>query len=98
MIVLVLYLILGYDMTLAFLAVFNFLFPRCGSCLTSSMSGIYRCIPFRYINSEEDGKSESGKVVQVLMISSSSGPGLLFPKVQKQMLSLLAFSLCLETK
>ncbi|KAL0717070.1 hypothetical protein Bca4012_066392 [Brassica carinata] len=32
------------------------------------------CIPFRYLN------SESGKVVQVLMISSSSGPGLLFPK------------------
>ncbi|KAL0708029.1 hypothetical protein Bca4012_074455 [Brassica carinata] len=35
------------------------------------------CIPFRYI---KDGNSESGKVVQVLMISSSSGPGLLFPK------------------
>ncbi|XP_009135239.1 nudix hydrolase 16, mitochondrial isoform X1 [Brassica rapa] len=32
------------------------------------------CIPFRYLN------SESGKVVHVLMISSSSGPGLLFPK------------------
>lgn len=32
------------------------------------------CIPFRYLD------SESGKVVQVLMINSSSGPGLLFPK------------------
>uniref|UniRef100_A0A1J3JTQ2 Nudix hydrolase 16, mitochondrial n=1 Tax=Noccaea caerulescens TaxID=107243 RepID=A0A1J3JTQ2_NOCCA len=38
------------------------------------------CIPFRYINSNEDGNSKTGKVVQVLMISSSSGPGLLFPK------------------
>jgi diphosphoinositol-polyphosphate diphosphatase len=44
------------------------------------MSGIYRCIPFRYVNSDKDGNSESGKVIQVLMISSSSGPGLLFPK------------------
>ncbi|CAH2079211.1 unnamed protein product [Thlaspi arvense] len=35
-----------------------------------------KCIPFRYINCDEDG----GKVVQVLMISSSSRPGLLFPK------------------
>jgi diphosphoinositol-polyphosphate diphosphatase len=51
-----------------------------GPCLTSSMSGIYRCIPFRYVNSDKDGNSESGKVIQVLMISSSSGPGLLFPK------------------
>ena len=40
-----------------------------------------RCIPFRYI---KDGNSESGKVVQVLMISSSSGPGLLFPKVHSK--------------
>jgi len=38
------------------------------------------CIPFRYVNSDKDGNSESGKVIQVLMISSSSGPGLLFPK------------------
>ncbi|KFK25585.1 hypothetical protein AALP_AA8G133800 [Arabis alpina] len=38
------------------------------------------CIPFRYRNSEEIGDSNTGKVVQVLMISSSSGPGLLFPK------------------
>lgn len=42
-----------------------------------------RCIPFRYRNSEEVGESNSGKVVEVLMISSSSGPGLLFPKVTK---------------
>jgi hypothetical protein len=42
------------------------------------------CIPFRYVNSDKDGNSESGKVIQVLMISSSSGPGLLFPKVQSK--------------
>ncbi|WZY83692.1 hypothetical protein YC2023_030076 [Brassica napus] len=41
------------------------------SCQLRSVSW---CIPFRYLN------SESGKVVHVLMISSSSGPGLLFPK------------------
>ena len=49
--------------------------------LTSLTSRVCRCIPFRYINSDENDSSGSGKVVQVLMISSSSGPGLLFPKV-----------------
>lgn len=56
------------------------------------MSDIYRCIPFRYINSDEDGNSKCGKVIQVLMISSSSGPGLLFPKVQSKMPFLHALS------
>ncbi|KAK6228609.1 hypothetical protein QUC31_005978 [Theobroma cacao] len=37
------------------------------------------CIPFRYRSSDEtDVNSE--KVVEVLMINSTSGPGLLFPK------------------
>ncbi|GAB4843943.1 Nudix hydrolase 16, mitochondrial [Ancistrocladus abbreviatus] len=38
------------------------------------------CIPFRYRSSaESDGESDD-KIVEVLMISSTSGPGLLFPK------------------
>lgn len=39
-----------------------------------------RCIPFRYRNTER-GNDDSEKIVEVLMISSASGPGLLFPKV-----------------
>jgi hypothetical protein len=38
---------------------------------------ICRCIPFRY----RDIKDEQKKLVEVLMINSQSGPGLLFPKV-----------------
>ncbi|GKU91366.1 hypothetical protein SLEP1_g5251 [Rubroshorea leprosula] len=38
------------------------------------------CIPFRYRNSNETGDNNSEKVVEVLMINSPSGPGLLFPK------------------
>ncbi|KAL6539763.1 Nudix hydrolase 16, mitochondrial [Orobanche hederae] len=38
------------------------------------------CIPFRYRNVKEDGDDTSGKIVEVLMINSTSGPGLLFPK------------------
>ncbi|KAJ0045067.1 hypothetical protein Pint_05225 [Pistacia integerrima] len=37
------------------------------------------CIPFRYRNAE-CGNDDSEKIVEVLMISSTSGPGLLFPK------------------
>ncbi|XP_072993112.1 nudix hydrolase 16, mitochondrial [Typha latifolia] len=37
------------------------------------------CIPFRYRNRENSG-DEKNKVVEVLMINSQSGPGLLFPK------------------
>uniref|UniRef100_K3ZXL2 Nudix hydrolase domain-containing protein n=1 Tax=Setaria italica TaxID=4555 RepID=K3ZXL2_SETIT len=37
---------------------------------------ICRCIPFRY----RDIKDEQKKLVEVLMINSQSGPGLLFPK------------------
>lgn len=37
------------------------------------------CVPFRYKSCEDDSSSE--KIVEVLMINSPSGPGLLFPKV-----------------
>lgn len=40
-----------------------------------------RCIPFRYRKSDDNGDADSEKIVEVLMINSSSGPGLLFPKV-----------------
>ncbi|KAG8367829.1 hypothetical protein BUALT_Bualt16G0113300 [Buddleja alternifolia] len=39
-----------------------------------------RCIPFKCRNVEEDGGDTSKKIVEVLMINSTSGPGLLFPK------------------
>ncbi|KAL6509018.1 Nudix hydrolase 16, mitochondrial [Orobanche gracilis] len=42
------------------------------------------CIPFRYRNVKEDGNNTSGKIVEVLMINSTSGPGLLFPKLAVQ--------------
>ncbi|XP_054814977.1 nudix hydrolase 16, mitochondrial-like [Prosopis cineraria] len=38
------------------------------------------CIPFRYRISNSSGESSSEKIIEVLMISSQSGPGLLFPK------------------
>ncbi|XP_010673019.2 nudix hydrolase 16, mitochondrial [Beta vulgaris subsp. vulgaris] len=38
------------------------------------------CIPFRYRSFDESDRTESEKVVEVLMINSTSGPGLLFPK------------------
>ncbi|XP_071724190.1 nudix hydrolase 16, mitochondrial-like [Rutidosis leptorrhynchoides] len=38
------------------------------------------CIPYRYGTSVEDGDGTPKNVVQVLMINSASGPGLLFPK------------------
>ncbi|WOG98034.1 hypothetical protein DCAR_0417375 [Daucus carota subsp. sativus] len=38
------------------------------------------CIPFRYKYSETDDGEPSEKNIEVLMISSTSGPGLLFPK------------------
>lgn len=41
-----------------------------------------RCIPFKYRNSSEENGDTSDKVVEVLMINSTSGPGLLFPKVK----------------
>ncbi|KAL6532871.1 hypothetical protein OROGR_013831 [Orobanche gracilis] len=40
------------------------------------------CIPFRYRNMKEDVDDTTGKIVEVLMINSTSGPGLLFPKVE----------------
>ncbi|BAF13577.2 Os03g0810300 [Oryza sativa Japonica Group] len=40
------------------------------------------CIPFRYRTSnDETSDDEPKKIVEVLMINSQSGPGLLFPKV-----------------
>nr|GMC90373.1 nudix hydrolase 16, mitochondrial-like [Ipomoea batatas] len=39
-----------------------------------------RCIPFKFRDVEENGGDISRKVVEVLMINSTSGPGLLFPK------------------
>lgn len=42
---------------------------------------ICRCIPFRYRSCDESDGTESEKIVEVLMINSTSGPGLLFPKV-----------------
>lgn len=38
------------------------------------------CIPFRYKNCDEFDDSKLEKIVEVLMINSQSGPGLLFPK------------------
>lgn len=41
-----------------------------------------RCIPFKYKSLGENDNDEPEKVVEVLMINSNSGPGLLFPKVR----------------
>ncbi|TMW98555.1 hypothetical protein EJD97_003873 [Solanum chilense] len=38
------------------------------------------CIPFRFRDMEQNGDDTSEKIVEVLMINSTSGPGLLFPK------------------
>ncbi|KAL2226037.1 nudix hydrolase 16, mitochondrial isoform X1 [Sesamum indicum] len=38
------------------------------------------CIPFKYRNVEENGDEATEQIVEVLMINSTSGPGLLFPK------------------
>uniref|UniRef100_A0A5B7A7L8 Nudix hydrolase domain-containing protein n=1 Tax=Davidia involucrata TaxID=16924 RepID=A0A5B7A7L8_DAVIN len=38
------------------------------------------CIPFKYENSKDESGALSEKIVEVLMINSSSGPGLVFPK------------------
>ncbi|KAL6555334.1 Nudix hydrolase 16, mitochondrial [Orobanche gracilis] len=51
-----------------------------GSSQYSSMGGLMRCIPFRYRNVEEDASDTLEKIVEVLMINSNSGSGLLFPK------------------
>ncbi|KAF0933172.1 hypothetical protein E2562_016121 [Oryza meyeriana var. granulata] len=45
------------------------------------VSCICRCIPFRYKdNNDETSDDGHKKLVEVLMINSQSGPGLLFPK------------------
>ncbi|XP_068309019.1 nudix hydrolase 16, mitochondrial-like [Pyrus communis] len=38
------------------------------------------CIPFKYRNTGENSDGAYEKVVEVLMISTTSGPGLVFPK------------------
>ncbi|PWA82558.1 nudix hydrolase [Artemisia annua] len=38
------------------------------------------CIPFRFRHSEGSNGNKSDKILEVLMINSTSGPGLLFPK------------------
>uniref|UniRef100_A0A7N0T6M4 Nudix hydrolase domain-containing protein n=2 Tax=Kalanchoe fedtschenkoi TaxID=63787 RepID=A0A7N0T6M4_KALFE len=38
------------------------------------------CIPYRYRECDGTGRGSHEKIVEVLMISSPSGPGLLFPK------------------
>ncbi|KAL8467638.1 hypothetical protein ACS0TY_031038 [Phlomoides rotata] len=38
------------------------------------------CIPFRYRIVKDDGVGTSEKILEVLMINSTGGPGLLFPK------------------
>ncbi|KAH6757874.1 hypothetical protein C2S51_038621 [Perilla frutescens var. frutescens] len=40
------------------------------------------CIPFKYKNSK-DGGGAPEKVIEVFMINSPSGPGLLFPKYMR---------------
>ncbi|BBH07171.1 hypothetical protein Prudu_019036 [Prunus dulcis] len=42
---------------------------------------VYRCIPFKYTNLVENSDGTHEKVVEVLMINSTSGPGLVFPKL-----------------
>lgn len=41
-----------------------------------------RCIPYKCRYADGISDHESEKIVEVLMINSASGPGLLFPKVQ----------------
>ena len=51
-------------------------------CIVWIISLFCRCIPFRYrTNNDETSDDEHKKLVEVLMINSQSGPGLLFPKV-----------------
>ncbi|KAE9620843.1 hypothetical protein Lal_00019181 [Lupinus albus] len=38
------------------------------------------CVPFRYKSSDDCVDSSADKILEVLLISSPSGPGLLFPK------------------
>ncbi|KAF8396265.1 hypothetical protein HHK36_017880 [Tetracentron sinense] len=38
------------------------------------------CIPFKYRSSDESSSAKSEKIVEVLMINSTRGPGLVFPK------------------
>lgn len=42
---------------------------------------LFRCIPYKYRDSGESSDENLERIVEVLMINSPSGPGLLFPKV-----------------
>lgn len=42
---------------------------------------LFRCIPYKYRDSGESSDENSERIVEVLMINTPSGPGLLFPKV-----------------
>lgn len=44
------------------------------------MNYVIRCIPYKYRDYDESSDGKSERTVEVLMINSSSGPGLLFPK------------------
>ena len=55
--------------------------PRLHFLLMLILLFFCRCIPFRYRSSDGRSDEVSDKVVEVLMIDTPSGPGLLFPKV-----------------
>ncbi|ONK78118.1 uncharacterized protein A4U43_C02F14540 [Asparagus officinalis] len=38
------------------------------------------CVPFKYFSCDENCDTNTKKIIKVLMINSTSGPGLLFPK------------------
>ncbi|CAK9152202.1 unnamed protein product [Ilex paraguariensis] len=54
----------------------------------SSQHGLIRCIPFKYRDYGESIAVQSERAVEVLMINSTGGPGLVFPK--KRFLSIMA--------
>ncbi|XP_042519293.1 nudix hydrolase 16, mitochondrial-like [Macadamia integrifolia] len=45
-----------------------------------TIQDLKRCIPFRWRDPKDSGDAICQKIVEVLMINSASGPGLLFPK------------------
>ncbi|XP_069151869.1 nudix hydrolase 16, mitochondrial-like [Solanum lycopersicum] len=52
----------------------------CFSLFSTQETRRTQCIPLRFRNMEENSGEISKKIVEVLMINSTSGPGLLFPK------------------
>lgn len=49
------------------------------------------CIPFKYISCVGSSDGTSEKDVEVLMINSTRGPGLLFPKVSRKVVNFFVF-------